>query len=48
VELEPLEPSHGGLAPFGELLENFVAVNTTVVADHDGGGVDEGKPGDCP
>jgi len=45
MELEAVEPTHGGFAPAGHLLENLVVVNAAVVADHQGGGIDEDDPG---
>ena len=45
VQLEAVEPAHGGFAPAGHLLEHLVAVNAAVVARHQGGGIDEGQAG---
>ena len=45
MELEAIEPTHGGFAAAGDLLEDLVTMDATVVADHQRGGIDEGDPG---
>ena len=45
VELETVEPAHRGFAAPGDVLEDFVAVNAALVADHQRSRIDEGEPG---
>ena len=45
MELEAVEPAHGGFAAPGDLLEDVVTVDAAIVADHQRGRVDEGDPG---
>src|SRR3982750_2541925 len=44
MQFKPVEPAYGSLAPFGDLLEHFMAVDTAIVTYHDGGSVDKGQP----
>lgn len=34
MQFEAIKPAGGGFPPAGDLLEDFVAVDATVVADH--------------
>lgn len=45
MELEAIEPAHGGFAAAGDFLEHLVTVNAAVVADHQRGGIKESDPG---
>src|SRR6187549_993184 len=45
VPLEAEEPAHRGLAPLGQTGEDLVPVDTMIVADRQGGGVDVIEPG---
>ncbi len=44
MQLEPVEPAHGGFTAFGQLFEHLMSVNTAVVTHLDGRGIDEGDP----
>lgn len=46
VQLEAVKPAYRGLAAPGQLFEHLVAADAAVVADDDGGRVDEGDAGD--
>jgi hypothetical protein len=48
MQLEPVEPAHGGLAAPRDLLEYLVTVDAAVVTDDQGRGIDEGDPGVDP
>jgi hypothetical protein len=41
-ELETVEPAHGGFAPARDCFEDLVVVDPAVVANHQGGRIDEG------
>src|SRR5918911_147921 len=45
VQFETIEPTHGGLAPPGKALKDFMGSNTVVITDSEGRRVDEGNPG---
>lgn len=45
MELEAIKPTHGSFAPASDGLEDFVAVDPAVVANHQGGGIHESQSG---